>query len=221
MRVPSSEQPDGWYLLHTKNSLVIDGQNIPAPQPVPLHGPGGKVWPAGTRFIFLGGNKTSAAFEWIDFRKTKPAEYLGQIKASVNDHESDVAVFKQEGFPCLFGWHVHGEELFWGNHTNASRVIEMHRATVEGQQVPGHSPNGKASPRGRSRTNWPEFHVCNACWHVQRYDRTNHDVRSCTECKSPDVDVFSSRRKDQRAHFDELQRHHGDALDHAPPLPPD
>lgn len=227
MMVPSSPQA-GWTILHTKNSLMLDG-DVPEPRPEPLTA-GAKSWPPGTRFIFLGGSKTSAAFEWIDFRQHKPAEYVGMVDAIINDSEpGPVAVFKQEAFnqddgrPQLFGWNYDGDCLFWGNHTLNLRMIELDRATVEGQEVPRHARGGKVGGkngrRGHRDQRWPEFHICPECWHVQRFPTAQPFPLCCSACGAAECDRHSSMYTGERAIFDALQAGYGDAADFTPPAP--
>lgn len=222
MKVPVSPQPAGWDVLHTKNSLIFDGPNIPEPTPTPLNA-GGNSWQPGARFIFLGGHKTSAGFEWLDFRKTGAITYLGQITTQVNTAESPTAVFKQDGFtnpdgtPRLFGWHVSEGALFWGNASCSGRVIEMERATLEGQEIPPHNKALRVT-RGKTR-NWPQWHACGDCWHVERFENQTTAPTTCSQCGSARLDVNSSKRGSERPHFDEFQRTHGDRSQPAPPPP--
>ena len=220
MLFPATHQPAGWDIIHTDTSLIFDGPNIPTPEPLPLKA-GGKEWQAGTRFIFLGGNKTSAAFEWLDFRKTAPVEYLGQITGGQGD--TPHAVFNQAGYikdgkPVAFGWHTDGELLFWGTSYNSLRMIEMERATVEGEEIPRHTRNNRKGP-GPARNHWPEWRECRDCWHIERFDRMAAAALNCSKCHSTNLAVHQSRSKAARPMFDEVERRPGDGGDMQPPAP--
>lgn len=211
MLFPSTHQPAGWDIIHTDTSLIFDGPNIPEPSPAPLRA-AGKEWQPGTRFIFLGGMKTSAAFEWLDFTKAAPIEYLGQITTEASD--TPLAVFRQPGFvkdgqPVLFGWHADGELLFWGTSYHSLRMIEMDRATVAGEEIPRHVRRNRNGNRARS--NWPEWHECLECWHLERFSRANPEACQCSKCHSPNLTFHQSRSRATRATFDELERRHGHA----------
>lgn len=202
--VPCSER-QGWHMLHDKKCLWFEGE-LPPIQPLPLQGPDGKSWPPGSKFIFLGGHKSSAGFEWLSFKGLSPIEYLGQMSdENPDDTPGMLAVFQQSGTPCRFGWHVLGETLHWGTNSLTSRVIELARATLEGEEIP---PQEKGKKKRRADTGWPSWVECRDCWEVTRWEHTPEKCK-CEKCGSEAVTIWSSRSKAQRPVFDELQRTYG------------
>lgn len=200
-------------MLHGDTCLFFEGAH-PQIEPIPLKGPDGKQWPAGSEFIFLGGHKASAGFEWLSFQGFAPAKYLGQMPDGDKLDPGWLAVFRQDESP-LFGWNVSGDSLMWGNANHSGRVIELHRATLVGQAIPPHKGRGKIRPP----QNWPEWHECLDCYHVERFEFPDGEACRCSKCQSANLNFYSSRFASQRAAFDAMQAEFGHPADVAPPPP--
>lgn len=216
MLIPTTPQT-GWQILHTKTCLMLEGGHVPFPVAVPLEA-GGKKWPVGSFFDFLGGNKTSKAYEFVDFRKHRPAEYIGTVAATVGT----IAVFRQAGFahedgsPQLFGWVTDPQGLKWTNHENKPRMVELDRATLTSQEVPP-LPTKKPGKKTAALkiTLWPEWHTCPDCWNVARYAHEQPQPYRCASCGATPT-VYRSRFKAERLTFDVLQAEHGEPGTPAP-----
>lgn len=145
---PSTERGT-WRAIHTATCLVVEGERLPHIHKSPLRLAGRTHLP-GARFIYFGGNKTSAGFECLDFRDFAPMTYIGQI---LDQHIADMtsppgrpdglplALFSQGDKPgpgSFYAWHYdeqHDGVFFWGTDSNAGRVIEHDRTALEGESM--------------------------------------------------------------------------------------
>jgi len=145
---PSTERGT-WHMIHTRTSLVVTGERLPHLHKSPLH-IGGRTHEPGARFCYMGGKKTSAGFEHLDFRDAEPMTYVGQM---LDQHIADMALppsrpiglplacFTQGDKPgpgAFYAWHYDEKEgsFIWGTDAHAGRVIEHDQTALEGEPGP-------------------------------------------------------------------------------------
>lgn len=139
-----------WRMVHMENSLLVSGDRLPHIHKGPIR-LGDREFMPGQRFIFLGGNKTSAGFVNLDFRGEafEPIEYVGQMfDYELKDQDSPpgprgnqnatLALFRTSNLPAgeFWAWWNDGTNFYFGNRACAGRIMEHDRTTPEGETVP-------------------------------------------------------------------------------------
>lgn len=152
---PFTEHGKTWGTIHTQTGLVVTGERLPHLHKSPLR-LGDRTFPVGTKFRFFGGHHTSAGFELLDFSEHEPLEYCGTMLdipfESVDGppgpklSDNDLVCFRTETKPGelgeFFAWwqFKDGGSFFYGNASNAARMIEHDRTTVWGEEIPPIDP---------------------------------------------------------------------------------